>query len=102
MSTLSCQLLVCSSALTEDFYRGFLRPRASERELVWIGRAMVLGIALVAIFTIPVSTAFFELVDPSEECAYLVAVVTVVTVGAIEIVRFFHRRYVARSLAVSA
>ena len=50
MSTLSCQLLVCSSALTEDFYRGFLRPRASERELVWIGRAMVLGIALVAIF----------------------------------------------------
>jgi len=50
MSTLSCQLLVCSSALTEDFYRGFLRPRASERELVWTGRAMVLGIALVAIF----------------------------------------------------
>ena len=50
MSTLSCQLLVCSSALTEDFYRGFLRPRASERELVWMGRAMVLGIALVAIF----------------------------------------------------
>ena len=50
MSTLSCQLLVCSSALTEDFYRGFLRPHASERELVWIGRAMVLGIALVAIF----------------------------------------------------
>ena len=50
MSTLSCQLLVCSSALTEDFYRGFLRPQASERELVWIGRAMVLAIALVAIF----------------------------------------------------
>jgi sodium/proline symporter len=50
MSTLSCQLLVCSSALTEDFYRGFLRPRAGARELVWIGRAMVLAVALVAIF----------------------------------------------------
>ncbi len=50
MSTLSCQLLVCSSALTEDFYRGFLRPRAGERELVWVGRAMVLAVALVAIF----------------------------------------------------
>ena len=49
MSTLSCQLLVCSSALTEDFYRGFVRPHASERELVWFGRAMVLGVALVAI-----------------------------------------------------
>lgn len=50
MSTLSCQLLVCSSALTEDFYRGFVRPAASERELVWVGRAMVLAVALVAIF----------------------------------------------------
>jgi sodium/proline symporter len=50
MSTLSCQLLVCSSALTEDFYRGFLRPRASQRELVWFGRAMVLAVALLAIW----------------------------------------------------
>lgn len=50
MSTLSCQLLVCSSALTEDFYRGFLRPQASQRELVWFGRAMVLAVALVAIW----------------------------------------------------
>lgn len=50
MSTLSCQLLVCSSALTEDFYRGFLRPAASQRELVWIGRAMVAGVALLAIY----------------------------------------------------
>ncbi|TDK33414.1 sodium/proline symporter PutP [Luteimonas terrae] len=50
MSTLSCQLLVCSSALTEDFYRGFLRPKAGHRELVWIGRLMVLSIALLAIW----------------------------------------------------
>ena len=50
MSTLSCQLLVCSSALTEDFYRGFVRPQAGQRELVWVGRAMVLAVALVAIF----------------------------------------------------
>ena len=50
MSTLSCQLLVCSSALTEDFYHGFLRQHAGERELVWVGRAMVLSVALVAIW----------------------------------------------------
>ncbi len=49
MSTLSCQLLVCSSALTEDIYRTFLRKQASEKELVWFGRAMVLVIALIAI-----------------------------------------------------
>ena len=49
MSTLSCQLLVCSSALTEDIYRTFLRKNASQTELVWVGRAMVLAIALVAV-----------------------------------------------------
>lgn len=49
MSTLSCQLLVCSSALTEDLYKGFLRQNASQKELVWIGRVMVLVIALIAI-----------------------------------------------------
>jgi sodium/proline symporter len=49
MSTLSCQLLVCSSALTEDFYKTFLRKSASQVELVWVGRAMVLLVALVAI-----------------------------------------------------
>src|SRR5690606_34992643 len=50
MSTLSCQLLVCSSALTEDFYRGFVRPHAGQRELVWFGRAMVLLVSVVAIW----------------------------------------------------
>src|SRR5256885_10127813 len=49
VSTLSCQLLVCSSALTEDIYRTFLRKNASQIELVWIGRAMVLLVALIAI-----------------------------------------------------
>ncbi len=49
MSTLSCQLLVCSSALTEDFYHGFVRKHAGERELVWVGRGMVLAVALLAI-----------------------------------------------------
>ncbi|MBB6598779.1 sodium/proline symporter PutP [Luteimonas sp. MC1825] len=50
MSTLSCQLLVCSSALTEDLYRGFVRPAAGQKELVWFSRAMVLAVALLAIF----------------------------------------------------
>lgn len=49
MSTLSCQLLVCSSAITEDFYKGFLRPEAAQSELVWIGRLMVLAVAVIAI-----------------------------------------------------
>lgn len=49
MSTLSCQLLVSSSALTEDFYKVFFRPQASQKELVWVGRLMVLLVAVIAI-----------------------------------------------------
>ena len=50
MSTLSCQLLVCSSTLTEDFYKSFLRKNASQKELVWVGRLMVLAISVFAIW----------------------------------------------------
>ena len=49
MSTLSCQLLVCSTTLTEDLYKGFIRKNASQNELVWIGRAMVIAISILAI-----------------------------------------------------
>ncbi|AXY40982.1 sodium/proline symporter PutP [Halomonas sp. JS92-SW72] len=49
MSTISSQLLVSSSSLTEDFYRLFLRKEASEKELVAIGRACVVIVGLVAV-----------------------------------------------------
>lgn len=48
MSTVDSQLLVCSSALAEDFYKSLFRNDASQKELVWIGRASVIGVALVA------------------------------------------------------
>ena len=50
MSTLSCQLLVCSSALTEDIYHTFVRKNANQTELVWFGRTMVMFVSLVAIW----------------------------------------------------
>lgn len=49
MSTLSAQLLVCSSSLTQDVYKTFLRRDAGDKELVWFGRLMVLVVALIAI-----------------------------------------------------
>jgi SSS family solute:Na+ symporter len=49
MSTISSQLLVSSSSLTEDFYKTFLRRGASQKELVLIGRLSVLAVSLVAI-----------------------------------------------------
>lgn len=48
MSTISSQLLVTSSSLTEDIYKTFFKRDASERQLVMIGRAAVVLVAIVA------------------------------------------------------
>lgn len=50
MSTISSQLLVTSSSLTGDFYHAFLRRQASQLELVLVGRASVVAVAMVAIY----------------------------------------------------
>ena len=64
MSTISSQLLVSSSSLTEDFYRLFLRKTASEREIVNVGR---LCVALVALAAITIAA------DPNSEVLGLVS-----------------------------
>ncbi|TCK08262.1 sodium/proline symporter PutP [Marinobacterium mangrovicola] len=48
MSTIDSQLLVCSSAISEDIYRGLIRPDASQKELVWLSRISVAAVALLA------------------------------------------------------
>lgn len=49
MSTISSQLLVTSSSLTEDIYKTFFRREASDKELVFMGRLSVLVIAVIAL-----------------------------------------------------
>jgi solute:Na+ symporter, SSS family len=48
MSTISAQLLVTGSSLTEDVYRLFIRREASEKEIVAVGRLSVVAVAGVA------------------------------------------------------
>ncbi|MFW5643103.1 MAG: sodium/proline symporter PutP [Alkalispirochaeta sp.] len=50
MSTADSQLLVTSSALTEDLYAVLLRSKASQKELVWISRGSVVVVAVIAMF----------------------------------------------------
>ncbi|MBO0998000.1 sodium/proline symporter PutP [Bacillus sp. SD075] len=49
MSTIASQLLVSASALTDDFYKQFIRPNASDKELVLLGRFGVLAISAIAL-----------------------------------------------------
>jgi solute:Na+ symporter, SSS family len=48
MSTISSQLLVSSSSLSEDIYRVVSGKQSSERQMVRMGRLGVAGVALVA------------------------------------------------------
>jgi SSS family solute:Na+ symporter len=50
MSTISSQLLVSSSSLTEDFYRLFMNKKASEARLVTVGRVSVVLVGVIAAF----------------------------------------------------
>lgn len=49
MSTISSQLLVSASSLTEDIYRVVSKKQASEKKTVNIGRVGVAGVAVVAL-----------------------------------------------------
>lgn len=49
MSTADSQLLVCSSALAEDFYKQVVRRNASSKEIVMVGRIGVLVISMIAL-----------------------------------------------------
>ena len=65
-------------------------------------KVLVIGamfLALVVVFTVPLATTFFALVDPGRDAAYLVAMITILTICGIEIVRFVHTRFVLRALS---
>lgn len=49
MSTIDSQLLVSTSALSEDFYKSLLRKNAGDKELVLVSRIGVLVISAIAI-----------------------------------------------------
>lgn len=47
MSTADSQMLVASSAITSDVYKPVFRPNASEKELLWVGRIVVIVVAII-------------------------------------------------------
>ena len=50
MSTADSQLLVASSSFTSDIYKPVIRKNASEKEVLWVGRIVVVLVAIVAYF----------------------------------------------------
>ena len=50
MSTADSQLLVASSSFTSDIYKPILRKDASEKEILWVGRIVVLIVSIIGYF----------------------------------------------------
>lgn len=50
MSTADSQLLVASSSFTSDIYKPILRKDASEKEILWVGRVVVVIVSVIAYF----------------------------------------------------
>ncbi len=49
LSVITAQALVLVSVLTEDVYKGTLRPRASEKELLWVYRVSIFFVFLLSL-----------------------------------------------------
>lgn len=51
MSTADSQLLVASSSFTSDLYKPLIRKdKATDKEMLWVGRAVVIVVSVVAFF----------------------------------------------------
>ena len=48
MSTADSQLLVASSSFTSDIYKPIIRKNASEKEVLWVGRVVVIIVSVIA------------------------------------------------------
>jgi sodium/proline symporter len=64
MSTIDSQLLVSSSALSEDFYCKAIKRQASEKEIVLVGRICVVIISIIAlVMALDRDNTIFEIVS---------------------------------------
>lgn len=49
MSTIDSQLLVCSTTISEDLYKTYLRKNASDKEVLLVARLGVIAVALIGL-----------------------------------------------------
>ena len=72
MSSADSQLLASSSAFASDVYKPVIRKKASNKEVMWAGRIVVIAIALIAlaIAVVAEKNPTFESIMGLVECAW--------------------------------
>ena len=93
MSTADSQLLVASSSFTADIYKPVFRKDASEKETLWVGRGVVLFVAVVAFLIAYVGGDGANAIMALVECAWAGFGSAF---GAVMILSVFWRRFTYR------
>ncbi len=60
MSTADSQLLVTTSAVSEDIYHQFIKPNASQKQLVKVSRQVTMGLGIIAILLSNLPKSIFD------------------------------------------
>jgi len=60
MSTADSQLLVTTSSVAEDVYHQSINPRATQKQLLWLSRAVTLAIGLAAVALAGLPQSIFD------------------------------------------
>lgn len=64
ISTSDSQLLQASSAASQNFYQQLIRPKASDKEILWAARAAILLVAIAAaLFALNPESSIFKIVS---------------------------------------
>ncbi|MDF2685768.1 MAG: sodium/proline symporter [Clostridia bacterium] len=48
MSTSDSQLLVSSSAISQNFFKGLIKPKATDKQVMWVARITIIAVAILA------------------------------------------------------
>ena len=64
MSTSDSQLLITSSAVSTNFYKGIIRKKASDKEVMWVSRITIIVVTVIAaIMALDQDSSVFKLVS---------------------------------------
>jgi sodium/proline symporter len=64
ISTSDSQLLLASASVSQNFYKGFLKPNATEKQVMWMARLTIIGVAIcAAIMALNPDSSIFEIVS---------------------------------------
>lgn len=103
LSTFNSALNSCSTLFSLDLYRGFLRPQATDRETVWVGKVFGTILAIAVIAATPAITGAGPVFDTMKQLAatFDIPLMVIVFVGLFSKRTSTHAAWVAALVGIA-